>query len=47
MSSTSFDISQTILPSLKIELEQSLKAAGINPNKLKLAHSESLYDTRV
>ncbi len=47
MSTSGIDVSLSILPALKIELEQSLVAAGIQANKLKLTHSESLYDTRV
>ena len=47
MSDTGHDVSSIIQASLKIELEQSLVAAGIQANKLKLAHSEFLYDTRV
>ena len=38
------DVSSKILPSLKIELTQSLLAAGRNPNKLKLTNSITLLD---
>ena len=38
------DVSSKILPSLKIELTQSLLAAGRNPNKLKLTNSIPLLD---
>ena len=47
MSTSGIDISLSVLAALKIELEQSLVAAGIQANKLKLTHSQNLYDTRV
>ena len=40
MSSTVLDISPSILASLKTELEQSLVAAKIQANKLKLKASD-------
>ncbi len=47
MNISDIDISLTVQAALENELKQSLVAAGIQANKLKLIHSQNLYDTRV